>query len=164
MARCCQPFKLMLVYNSTSQIAGRIFATTNLSAISAAITGPLAGCNFRELWLPRRILRHGRRGVVQCYLFMEQLTTAQTGNRMILRFHTCNITESAILSLNTSSNPRETLMTVMPRWKSYRCGREEFLATIEGLEQDEANVRQFNVQKYVYCRMGTSCGRSGHRR
>lgn len=39
--------------------------------------------NFRELWLPRRILRHGRRGVVQCYLFMEQLTTAQTGNRMI---------------------------------------------------------------------------------
>lgn len=39
--------------------------------------------NFRKLWLPRRILRHGRRGVVQCYLFMEQLTTAQTGNRMI---------------------------------------------------------------------------------
>lgn len=39
--------------------------------------------NFRELWLPRRILRHGRRGVVQCHLFMEQLTTAQTGNRMI---------------------------------------------------------------------------------
>lgn len=39
--------------------------------------------NFRELWLPRRILRHGRRGVVQCYLFMEQLTTAQTGNRII---------------------------------------------------------------------------------
>ncbi len=35
------------------------------------------------LWLPRRILRHGRRGVVQCYLFMEQLTTAQTGNRII---------------------------------------------------------------------------------
>lgn len=45
---------------------------------------PSHGCrNFRELWLPRRILRHGRRGVVQCYLFMEQLTTAQTGNRMI---------------------------------------------------------------------------------
>lgn len=37
--------------------------------------------------------------------------------------------------------------------------REEFLADHPGLEQDEANVQQFNVQKYVL-QDGTSCGRS----
>lgn len=30
--------------------------------------------------------------------------------------------------------------------------REEFLADHPGLEQDEANVQQFNVQKYVIAR------------
>ncbi|SUG66678.1 acidic protein MsyB [Salmonella enterica subsp. enterica] len=32
--------------------------------------------------------------------------------------------------------------------------REEFLADHPGLEQDEANVQQFNVQKYVLAGWG----------
>lgn len=70
----------LLVYNSTNQIAGRIPIFPRYRQRHRPSHGRR---NFRELWLPRRILRHGRRGVVQCYLFMEQLTTAQTGNRII---------------------------------------------------------------------------------
>ncbi len=54
---------------------------------------------------------------------------------------------------------KETLMTMRHAGRSWVDGLEEFLAGPSVPEQDEANVQQFNVQKYV-SQMGTSCGRS----
>ncbi len=117
--------KLPLVYNSTNQIAGRIYSVTNRSFRDGRQRHRFLARTSASYVAPALYRAHSRRGVVQCHLFMEQLTTAQTGTE----FDFCAFLQQyqiSYSSLNTFVKSKGD--TPHRHAEAIDAAREEFLA------------------------------------
>ncbi len=143
----------LLVYNSSNQIAGRIFSYNQSFRDIGNVTGPLMGAaisanyGFRAVFLVTA-------GVV---LFNAVYSWNSLRRRRIPRYRTDFspfILAKAENQLSFSLKPHQLkgrivmTMYATPE-EAIDAAREEFLADNPGIDAEDANVQQFNAQKYV---------------
>lgn len=143
----------LLVYNSSNQIAGRIFSYNQSFRDIGNVTGPLMGAaisanyGFRAVFLVTA-------GVV---LFNAVYSWNSLRRRRIPRYRTDFspfILAKAENQLSFSLKPHQLkgriVMTMYATLEeAIDAAREEFLADNPGIDAENANVQQFNAQKYV---------------
>lgn len=143
----------LLVYNSSNQIAGRIFSYNQSFRDIGNVTGPLMGAaisanyGFRAVFLVTA-------GVV---LFNAVYSWNSLRRRRIPRYRTDFspfILAKAENQLSFSLKPHQLkgriVMTMYAMLEeAIDAAREEFLADNPGIDAENANVQQFNAQKYV---------------
>ncbi len=143
----------LLVYNSSNQIAGRIFSYNQSFRDIGNVTGPLMGAaisanyGFRAVFLVTA-------GVV---LFNAVYSWNSLRRRRIPGYRTDFspfILAKAENQLSFSLKPHQLkgriVMTMYATLEeAIDAAREEFLADNPGIDAEDANVQQFNAQKYV---------------
>ncbi len=143
----------LLVYNSSNRIAGRIFSYNQSFRDIGNVTGPLMGAaisanyGFRAVFLVTA-------GVV---LFNAVYSWNSLRRRRIPRYRTDFspfILAKAENQLSFSLKPHQLkgriVMTMYATLEeAIDAAREEFLADNPGIDAEDANVQQFNAQKYV---------------
>lgn len=142
----------LLVYNSSNQIAGRIFSYNQSFRDIGNVTGPLMGAaisanyGFRAVFLVTA-------GVV---LFNAVYSWNSLRRRRIPRIEL--IFRLSYLQKRRISYPflkphqlkgRIVMTMYATLEEAIDAAREEFLADNPGIDAEDANVQQFNAQKYV---------------